>query len=96
MSSTRCSRSSTTGGSPTAKAEIVREGYDPAYGARPLRRTVQRRIENEVAKRVLSGQVKEGQCVVVDFADGEFTFTAKDCQVEQEREPEPEAVGAMA
>ncbi|MCC7364979.1 MAG: AAA family ATPase [Dehalococcoidia bacterium] len=65
---------------PAAKEEVVREGYDPAYGARPLRRTVQRRIENELARRVLAGEVKDGQCVVVDFAAGEFTFTARDRQ----------------
>jgi ATP-dependent Clp protease ATP-binding subunit ClpC len=76
-----------------AKDELVREGYDPAFGARPLRRTLQRRVENELARRVLSGQVREGQRVVVDFVDGEFTFTAHDgARVEREREP----VGATA
>jgi ATP-dependent Clp protease ATP-binding subunit ClpC len=59
-----------------AKDELVREGYDPTFGARPLRRTVQRRIENELARRVLSGEFHEGQRVVVDFEDGEFTFRA--------------------
>jgi ATP-dependent Clp protease ATP-binding subunit ClpC len=63
---------------PAAKDEVVREGFDPAYGARPLRRTVQRRIENELARRILSGEVKEGQCVTVDFEDGAFTFSATD------------------
>ena len=61
-----------------AKAELVREGYDPAYGARPLRRVIQRRIENELAKRILSGEFHDGQCVVVDFADGAYHFTAQD------------------
>ena len=56
--------------------EIVREGYDPAYGARPLRRTVQRRIENELARRILSGEVESGQKVTVDFADAEYRFSA--------------------
>jgi ATP-dependent Clp protease ATP-binding subunit ClpA len=74
---------------PAAKDELVREGYDPAYGARPLRRTVQRRVENELAKRILAGEFREGQCVVVDFADGEYRFTARDC----EKAPaEPETV----
>lgn len=63
---------------PAAKAELVREGYDPVYGARPLRRTVQRRIENELARRILAGEFHEGQKVVVDFADGEFRFSAVD------------------
>jgi ATP-dependent Clp protease ATP-binding subunit ClpC len=57
-----------------AKEEIVREGYDPAFGARPLRRTVQRRIENELAKRILSGEFGEGTKVTVDFKDGAFVF----------------------
>ena len=63
---------------PAARAEIVREGYDPAYGARPLRRTIQRRIENELAKRVLAGEFTEGQRVTVDYADGEYRFAAED------------------
>ncbi|MBI5949271.1 MAG: AAA family ATPase [Chloroflexi bacterium] len=61
-----------------AKEEIVREGYDPAYGARPLRRTVQRRVENELAKRILAGEFHDGQVVAVDFADGAYRFTARD------------------
>ncbi|MFN0095572.1 MAG: ATP-dependent Clp protease ATP-binding subunit [Dehalococcoidia bacterium] len=63
---------------PAAKAEMLREGYDPRFGARPLRRTVQRRVENELAKRILAGEVKDGQCVTVDFADGEYRFAAQD------------------
>ncbi len=47
-----------------AKAALVDEGYDPAFGARPLRRTVQRRVENELAKRMLAGEFHDGQCVV--------------------------------
>jgi ATP-dependent Clp protease ATP-binding subunit ClpC len=61
---------------PAAKAEILREGYDPRFGARPLRRTVQRRIENELAKRILAGEVADGQTVTVDFVNGEYRFTA--------------------
>ena len=73
-----------------ARAEIVREGYDPAFGARPLRRTIQRRVENELAKRILAGEFKEGEVVTVDFTDGEYRFTAR--QPAETREP----VGAMA
>jgi ATP-dependent Clp protease ATP-binding subunit ClpC len=57
-----------------AEDEVVREGYDPAFGARPLRRTVQRRIENELAKRVLAGDFETGDKVIVDFTEGAFTF----------------------
>ncbi len=62
-----------------AKAALVNEGYDPAYGARPLRRTVQRRVENELARRMLGGEFHDGQCVVVDFVNGDYTFTGRDC-----------------
>ena len=61
-----------------AKNEIVREGYDPAYGARPLRRVIQRRIENELAKRLLAGEFHDGQVITVGFADGAYSFTARD------------------
>jgi ATP-dependent Clp protease ATP-binding subunit ClpC len=61
--------------SDAAKAEVVREGYDPEFGARPLRRVIERRIENPLAKRVLSGEFETGDCIAVDFADGEFSFT---------------------
>ncbi|HJP40567.1 MAG TPA: AAA family ATPase [Dehalococcoidia bacterium] len=57
--------------------ELVREGYDPAFGARPLRRVVQRRIENELARRILKGDFKEGECVVVDFSDGSYRFNVR-------------------
>jgi ATP-dependent Clp protease ATP-binding subunit ClpC len=61
--------------SEAARKALVKEGYDPTYGARPLRRVVQRRIENPLAKRVLSGEVASGSTVDVDVNDqGEFTF----------------------
>ncbi|MEX2080544.1 MAG: AAA family ATPase, partial [Dehalococcoidia bacterium] len=75
---------------PAAKAELVREGYDPQFGARPLRRTIQRRVENELARRVLAGDFSEGQAVVVDFAGGDYTFTAREGSVPAP-EPEPAA-----
>ena len=59
-----------------AREELVREGYDPELGARPLRRTVERRVENELARRILAGEFGEGQRITVDFADGEYTFAA--------------------
>ncbi|MCZ2109437.1 MAG: AAA family ATPase, partial [Dehalococcoidia bacterium] len=77
-----------------ARDEIVREGYDPAFGARPLRRTVQRRVENELARRILRGDFSEGQRVVVDFRDGEYTFTGREREPGAAAEAEREAVGA--
>jgi len=70
-----------------AKAQLVKEGYDPTYGARPLRRTVQRRIENPLAKRILAGEFGEGDVVRVDFADGEYRFEKAGRAAE--REPQP-------
>jgi ATP-dependent Clp protease ATP-binding subunit ClpA len=57
-----------------AKEALVKEGYDRVYGARPLRRTIERRVENPLSKRILSGEFADGDHVVVDYADGEFTF----------------------
>ena len=54
-----------------AKEQLVRDGYDPAYGARPLKRTIQRRVLDPLALRVLDGRFAEGDTVVVDVgADG--------------------------
>jgi ATP-dependent Clp protease ATP-binding subunit ClpC len=72
--------------SDAAKAELVKEGFDRVYGARPLRRTIQRRIENPLAREVLAGTFVEGDIVQVDFADAEFRFTKAVAEV---REPEP-------
>jgi ATP-dependent Clp protease ATP-binding subunit ClpB len=58
-----------------AASELLgREGYDPAYGARPLKRLVQRRIENPLAQRMLAGEVRDGDRVVVDADGDELTF----------------------
>jgi len=70
--------------SDAAKAELVKEGFDRVYGARPLRRTIQRRIENPLARDVLAGTFTEGDVAQVDFTDGEFRFAKAAV-----REPEP-------
>ncbi len=57
-----------------ARAYLVKVGYDPAYGARPLRRAIEHYIENPLAARLLSGEVKEGDTVVVDYDDTGLTF----------------------
>ena len=59
-----------------ATDQLVAEGYDSAYGARPLRRTMQRRILDPLAERLLKGDFDEGATVVVDADHGELTFTA--------------------
>jgi ATP-dependent Clp protease ATP-binding subunit ClpB len=57
-----------------AKEQIVREGYDAAYGARPLKRAIQRRVLDPLAMRVLEGQFVEGDTVVVDAGKDALTF----------------------
>ncbi len=57
-----------------AKAQLVREGYDPAYGARPLKRTIQRKVLDPLALRVLEGEFGEGDTVVVDAGADTLTF----------------------
>jgi ATP-dependent Clp protease ATP-binding subunit ClpC len=51
---------------PTAKALLAKKGYDPVLGARPLRRTIQREIEDVLSEKILFGELKAGQIVVVD------------------------------
>ncbi|MFE4524452.1 ATP-dependent protease ATP-binding subunit ClpC [Cytobacillus firmus] len=55
-----------------AKEKISVEGYDPEYGARPLRRAIQKHIEDRLSEELLRGTVLTGQSVVIDVKDGEF------------------------
>jgi ATP-dependent Clp protease ATP-binding subunit ClpB len=57
-----------------AKEMLANEGYDPVYGARPLKRTIQRRILDPLAQAVLRGEFGEGETVVVDAENGELVF----------------------
>ncbi len=59
----------------TERAEefLAREGYDPAYGARPLRRTIQRYIETPLSKEILDGKIKEGE-VTADYEESRIVF----------------------
>ncbi|MBI4188229.1 MAG: AAA family ATPase [Chloroflexi bacterium] len=60
-----------------AKSWLAKVGFDPLYGARPLRRAVEHYIENPLSTRVLRGEFKEGTNVVVDLVDDSLTFTTK-------------------
>jgi ATP-dependent Clp protease ATP-binding subunit ClpB len=62
--------------SDAAKELLVGEGYDPAFGARPLKRVIQHRIADPLALELLQGKVQEGDHVLVDVRNGELTFTA--------------------
>jgi len=57
--------------SPATRVALADEGYDPVYGARPLKRVIQRRIQDPLAMAMLRGEFKEGDVVMVDFEDGE-------------------------
>jgi ATP-dependent Clp protease ATP-binding subunit ClpB len=62
-----------------AKDHLVRIGYDPAYGARPLKRTIQKEMETPLGRMLLAGKVRDGQTVVIDY-DGrrrELTFESR-------------------
>jgi ATP-dependent Clp protease ATP-binding subunit ClpB len=58
-----------------AKKLLLDEGYDPAYGARPLKRTIQQRVENPLAKEILAGKFAEGDTVNVDASRRAFVFS---------------------
>ena len=63
--------------SDAAKSFLAREGYDPVYGARPLRRVVQKQILDPLSIDILGGKVREGQTVRVDVKDGKLVFREK-------------------
>ncbi|HUR26982.1 MAG TPA: AAA family ATPase, partial [Planctomycetota bacterium] len=68
-----------------ARNEIAREGYDQEFGARPLKRVLQRRIQNLLAESILSGRLAHGDTAKIDFVDGTFRLTKR------AGEPQPEA-----
>ena len=59
-----------------AKVELAKEGFDPVFGARPLRRTIQRRVENPLSTKILQGEFKEGTRVLVDVGADGFSFVS--------------------
>jgi ATP-dependent Clp protease ATP-binding subunit ClpB len=63
--------------SDSAKALLAREGYDPVYGARPLRRAIQKEILDPLSIQILEGKIREGQTVYVDDKDGVLEFCEK-------------------
>jgi ATP-dependent Clp protease ATP-binding subunit ClpB len=63
--------------SDSAKELLAREGYDPVYGARPLRRTIQKEILDPLSMNILEGKIHEGQRLLVDAKDGALEFHAR-------------------
>ncbi|MBV8844229.1 MAG: AAA family ATPase, partial [Bryobacterales bacterium] len=59
---------------PAAAERLIHVGYDPAFGARPLKRAIQREIETPLARRLVAGEIHDGQTVRIDERKGEMTF----------------------
>jgi len=80
-----------------AKALIAKEGFDAAYGARPLKRTIQKRILDPLAQKMLSGEFREGDTVVVDAQNGEIVFWSEQyaAKIAEENEKKPVGAGKM-
>jgi ATP-dependent Clp protease ATP-binding subunit ClpC len=64
--------------SDSAKDYLIEKGYDPEYGARPLRRTIQRQLEDPLAEEILHDQFESGTHIKVLYRDGQLTFSAED------------------
>ncbi len=59
----------------TAVDALAEEGYDPTYGARPLKRVIQRRLQDPIAMAILEGRFSEGATILVDASNGQITIT---------------------
>ena len=66
---------------------LAKVGYDPSFGARPLRRAVQRHVENVLAREILEGRFSEGDDITVDLGDGELTYSKTVERVVETPEP---------
>jgi ATP-dependent Clp protease ATP-binding subunit ClpA len=77
-----------------ARAHVAREGYDPNYGARPLRRAIQREIENPLARRILAGEFAAGDMVRIDVRDGEIVFEKATSSADSGEGAEPVGAGS--
>jgi ATP-dependent Clp protease ATP-binding subunit ClpB len=61
---------------------LIEEGYDPAYGARPLKRVIQQRVIDPLALQIIQNEVRDGDLLLVDAKDDELTFTVTESAVE--------------
>jgi ATP-dependent Clp protease ATP-binding subunit ClpC len=75
-----------------AREFLADEGYDPDYGARPLRRVLQRHIEDPLSEGLLAGKYLPNDTLEVDYKDGEVTINVTDRPEPEPEAPEPEAV----
>ena len=56
---------------------IANKGYDPAYGARPLKRVIQKHVQDPLAEKILAGEIKDGETILVDVSDGDLSFASE-------------------
>jgi ATP-dependent Clp protease ATP-binding subunit ClpC len=71
-----------------AKQKLAEEGYDPAYGARPLRRVIQKRLEEVISEEMLKGEFRSGDTIIVDIEKDKFVFRkeGKDAEIDGVKE----------
>ncbi|HEY7143644.1 MAG TPA: type VI secretion system ATPase TssH, partial [Streptosporangiaceae bacterium] len=60
---------------PDARRFIARQGYDPVYGARPLRRFIGREVETRIGRALLGGDIRDGAVIRIGYEDGELTVS---------------------
>ncbi len=71
------------------KEQLIKVGFDPSLGARPLRRAIQHEVEDRLSERILQGELNAGDHVYVDYVDGEYLFATS-------RQPGREAIEETA
>ncbi|MBQ9543613.1 MAG: ATP-dependent Clp protease ATP-binding subunit [Clostridia bacterium] len=79
------------GFTPALVSGMAEAGYDPVYGARPLRRQIQRSIEDSLSEEILEGRLKKGDSVKADFVDGKVVYTKDGDKPQEEAKDAPEA-----
>ena len=61
----------------TARTWLANKGYDPAYGARPLKRVIQKSVQDPLAEQILAGKIKDGQTVRLSVRDGNLVINGQ-------------------
>jgi ATP-dependent Clp protease ATP-binding subunit ClpC len=63
--------------SQAAKEKLIEEGFDDEYGARPLKRIIQKRIEDRLSEEILLGHILDGEKVTINYQEGNYTFKSE-------------------
>ena len=63
--------------SDAARVALADEGYDPVYGARPLKRVITRQLETPISRKLIAGELGEGRAIHVDYRDGEYKYEVR-------------------